>query len=150
VSWRSLYLFSNCPSACKEESARAIRSLNPEWYRDAESRLPEPARNRISAIVRGTVPDAAMLFEKTRFLSLCFNGVPEEKTVILASAVRYSESYDAESLPGIISWIVPSQNGKSGLYSLPVSDIADFVFYYSEYTDIFVHYIDNQGIVAVY
>jgi len=143
------YLFSNCP-LLQEESARAIRSLNPEWYRDAESRLPEPARNRISAIVRGTVPDAAMLFEKTRFLSLCFNGVPEEKTVILASAVRYSESYDAESLPGIISWIVPSQNGKSGLYSLPVSDIADFVFYYSEYTDIFVHYIDNQGIVAVY
>lgn len=143
------YLFSNSP-LLQEESARAIRSLNPEWYRDAESRLPEPARNRISAIVKGIVPDAAMLFEKTRFLSLCFNGVPEEKAVILASAVRYSESYDAESLPGIISWIVPSQNGKSGLYSLPVSDIADFVFYYSEYTDIFVHYIDNQGIVAVY
>jgi len=143
------YLFSNS-QLLQEESARAIRALNPEWYRDAESRLPEPARNRISAIVSGIAPDAAMLFEKARFLSLCFKRIPEEKTVILASAVRYSESYDAESLPGIISWIVPSQNGKSGLYSLPVSDIADFVFYYSEYTDIFVHYMDNQGIVAVY
>lgn len=143
------YLFSNS-QLLQEESARAIRALNPEWYRVAESRLPEPARNRISAIVSGIVPDAAMLFEKTRFLSMCFKRIPEEKTVILASAVRYSESYDAESLPGIISWIVPSQNGKSGLYSLPVSDIADFVFYYSEYTDIFVHYMDNQGIVAVY
>jgi hypothetical protein len=143
------YLFSNS-QLLQEESARAIRALNPEWYRDAESRLPEQARNRISAIVSGIAPDAAMLFEKTRFLSLCFKRIPEEKTVILASAVRYSESYDAESLPGIISWIVPSQNGKSGHYSLPVSDIADFVFYYSEYTDIFVHYMDNQGIVAVY
>lgn len=143
------YLFSNS-QLLQEESARAIRALNPDWYRDAEARLPEPSRNRISAIVNGIVPDAAMLFEKTRFLSLCFKGIPEEKTVILASAVRYSESYDAESLPGIISWIVPSQNGKSGHYSLPVSDIADFVFYYSEYTDIFVHYMDNQGIVAVY
>ncbi len=87
-----------------------------------------------------------MIFEKTRFLSLCFKGIPEEKAMILASAMRYSESYDAESLPGLISWIVPSQNGKSGLYSLPLGDIADFVFYYSEYTDIFVHYIDNQGL----
>lgn len=143
------YLFSNS-QLLQEESARAIRAMNPGWYRDAEARLPEPVRNRTSAIVGGTVPDAAMLFEKTRFLSLCFNRIPEEKSVILASAVRYSESYDAESLPDIISWIVPSQNGKSGLYSLPVSDIADFVFYYSEYTDIFVHYMDNQGIVAVY
>lgn len=142
------YLFSTS-QLLQEESARAIRALNPEWYLDAESRLPEQARNRISAIVSGNVPDAAMVFEKTRFLSLCFKRIPEEKSVILASAVRYSESYDAESLPGIISWIVPSQNGKSGLYSLPVCDIADFVFYYSEYTDIFVHYMDNQGIVAV-
>ncbi|MFZ2285593.1 MAG: hypothetical protein WAV93_01280 [Bacteroidales bacterium] len=143
------YLFSNI-QLLQEESARAIRAINPDWYRDAEARLPEQVRNRLSAIISGSLPEAAMVFEKTRFLSLCFNNIPEEKTVILASAMRYSESYDAESLPGIISWIVPSQNGKSGLYSLPLSDIDDFVFYYSEYTDIFVHYMDNQGLVAVY
>jgi hypothetical protein len=143
------YLFSNS-QLLQEESARAIRAINPDWYRDAEARLPESVRNRLSAIISGSLPEAAMVFEKTRFLSLCFRNIPEEKTVILASAMRYSESYDAVSLPGIISWIVPSQNGKSGLYSLPLSEIDDFVFYYSEYTDIFVHYMDNQGIVAVY
>jgi hypothetical protein len=142
------YLFSNSP-LLQEESARAIRALNPEWFGEAEARLPEAARNRIAAVVRGTIPEAALLFERTRFLSLCFSGIPEEKMILLASAMRYSESYDAGSLPGIISWIVPSQNGKSGLYSLPVSDIATFVFYYSEYTDIFVNYMDNQGDMAV-
>jgi ABC-type multidrug transport system fused ATPase/permease subunit len=37
------------------------------------------------------------------------------------------------------------EDGKTGIYSLPVSDIAVFVFYYSEFTDIFVKYMDNQG-----
>jgi hypothetical protein len=142
------YLFSNS-QLLQEESARAIRTMNPEWYGEAEARLPETARHRIATVVSGNMPDAALLFEKTRFLSLCFRGVPEEKMILLASSLRYSESYDAGSIPGIISWIVPSHNGKSGLYSLRVSDIATFVFYYSEYTDIFVNYMDNQGGISV-
>jgi len=138
------YLFSNS-QLLQEESARALRALNPQWYAEAEARLPETVRNRIAAVVSGEIPEAAMLFEKTRFLSLCFSSIPEEKIVLLASSMRYSESYDSGSLPGVISWIVPTRNGKSGLYALPVNDIASFVFYYSEYTDIFVNYMDNQG-----
>lgn len=137
------YLFSNNP-ILQEESARAIRALNPDWYGDAEARLPEPARGRISAVIAGNIPESAMTFEKTRFLSLCFNNIPEEKMIMLASRMRYSESYDAGSLPGVISWVVPSRNGKTGLYSLPLADIAGFVFYYSEFADIFVNYMDNQ------
>ncbi|MRR22445.1 hypothetical protein EG830_05630 [bacterium] len=137
------YLFSNSP-ILQEESARAIRAVNPGWYRDAESRLPAQARARISAVIDGTSPEAAMIFEKTRFLSLCFNNIPEEKMIMLASRMHYSESYDAGSLPGVISWVVPSRNGKTGLYSLPLADIAAFVFYYSEFEDIFVNYMDSQ------
>lgn len=137
------YLFSNSP-ILQEESARAIRAVNAEWYRDAESRLPIQARARISAVIAGTAPEAAMIFEKTRFLSLCFNNIPEEKMIMLASRMRYSESYDAGSLPGVISWVVPSRNGKTGLYSLPLADIDTFVFYYPEFEDIFVNYMDNQ------
>ncbi len=138
------YLFSN-NLILQEESARAIRAINREWYSDAESRLPGHARTRIEAVIDGTAPEMAMIFEKTRFLSLCFSSIPEERMIMLATAVRYSETYDAETLPGQISWIVPSQEGKSGLYSLPVSDITAFVFHYSEYTDIFVDYMNNQG-----
>lgn len=142
------YLFSNS-QLLQEESARAIRTMSPEWFGETEARVPEATRNRIAAVVRGNVPEAAMLFERTRFLSLCFSGIPEDKLIYLASAIRYSENYDAGSLPGIISWIVPSQSGKSGLYSLSISDIASFVFYYPEYTDIFVNYMDNHGGMAV-
>lgn len=138
------YLFSNSP-VLQEESAAAIRAINREWYNEAESRLQEPSRSRISAVVNGTMPQTAMIFEKTRFLSLCFNNIPEEKLILLASGMRYSESYDTTSLPGLISWVVPSEDGKTGIYSLPVSDIAVFVFYYSEFTDIFVEYMDNRG-----
>jgi hypothetical protein len=87
--------------------------------------------------------------DKTRFLNLCFKGIPEERLVSLATAMKYSESYDAESLPGFITWIVPSVTGKSGLYSLSISDITEFIFHYSEYTDIFVDYIDNRDRITV-
>lgn len=137
------YLFSNSP-ILQEESARAIRRLNPDWYRDVETRLPEPARSRITAVISGTLPESAMIFEKTRFLSLCFKNIPEEKIIMLASQMRYSESYDAGSLPGVISWVMPSKNGKTGLYSLALADIETFVFYYSEFEDIFVNYMDIQ------
>ena len=142
------YLFSNSP-ILQEESAAAIRAINPGWYNETESRLQEPSRSRISAVVNGTMPQTAMIFEKTRFLSLCFSNIPEEKLILLASGMRYSESYDTTSIPGVISWVVPSEDGKTGIYSLPVSDIAVFVFYYSEFTDIFVEYMDNQGELAV-
>lgn len=142
------YLFSNS-QILQEESARAIRAINPEWYRQTEARLLEPAKTRVASVINGTLPQTAMLFEKTRFLSLCFNNIPEEKMIMLASGMRYSESYDAGSLPGVISWVVPSKNGKTGLYSLPVSDIEGFVFHYSEYTDIFVKYMDTQGGMTV-
>ena len=142
------YLFSNS-QILQEESARAIKALNPEWYRETEARLPEPARSRIASVVNGTLPQTAMIFEKTRFLSLCFNNIPEEKMILLASGMSYSETFDATSLPGVISWVVPSKNGKTGLYSLPLSDIAGFVFHYSEYTDIFAQYTDTRGGMAV-
>jgi hypothetical protein len=139
------YLFSNS-QILQEESARAIKTINPEWFRETESRLHETVKNRVASVINGTLPQTSMLFEKTRFLSLCFNNIPEEKMLLLASGMRYSESYDAGSLPGVISWVVPSKSGKTGLYSLPVSDIAGFVFHYSEYTDIFVKYLNTQGV----
>jgi hypothetical protein len=143
------YLFSNSP-VLQEESSRVIRAIDPGWYSDTSYRLQEPSKSRIASVINGTMPRTAMIFEKTRFLSLCFNKIPEEKMIHLASGMHYSETYDAGSLPGVISWVVPSENGKTGLYSLAVSDIAAFVFYYPEYTDIFVDYIDSHGGVAVF
>jgi hypothetical protein len=138
------YLFSNS-KLLQQESARAIRAIDIEWFSEAESRLPEQAREGIAAVINGNIPEMAMIFEKTRFLSLCFKSIPEERIIMLASAMRYSDAYDADSLPGLVSWMVPSHEGRSGLYTLPVSDIARFVFHYSEYTDIFVEYMNTHG-----
>ena len=143
------YLFSNS-QLLQEESARAIRSLNPEWYLATEPRLSGLSGSRLALVVRGELAGAAMIFEKTRFLSLCFSNIPEEKIILLAQGMRYSESYDAGPVPEQLSWVVPSREGKSGLYSLPVRDIENFVFHYIEYTDIFVHYIDRQKSLSGY
>jgi hypothetical protein len=142
------YLFSNS-HLLQEEAAMVIRSFDRDWFTEVEGRLTEQVRNRVAGVISGTLPEVAMIFAKTRFLSLCFNKIPEERMIMLASGMRYSESYDAGPLPGLITWIVPSEQGKSGLYSLPVSDITSFVFHYSEYTDIFADYIDKQSINAV-
>ncbi len=44
----------------------------------------------------------------------------------------------------------PLKMAKADFMRFPWSDIAAFVFYYSEYTDIFVNYMDNQGSLAVH
>lgn len=142
------FLFSQS-QILQEEGALAIRSLNPGWYTEVAARIPEPARQRTAAVMGKRIADVNMVLDKTRFLSLCFIGIPEERMVSLAARMRYSESYDAQTLPGLLTWIVPSEKGKSGLYSLSLSDITDFIFHYSEYTDIFVDYIDNRDRTAV-
>jgi hypothetical protein len=142
------YLFSNS-QLLQEEAAMVIRTVDRDWFTEVEGRLTEQVRNRVTGVVNNTLPEVAMIFGKTRFLSLCFNKIPEERMIMLASCMRYSESYDAGPLPGLITWIVPSDQGNSGLYSLPVSDITNFVFHYSEYTDIFADYIDKQSTDAV-
>lgn len=142
------FLFSQS-QILQEEGAMAIRCINPVWYKDVAVRIPEPARQRTEAVIEQKIPDVNMVLDKTRFLSLCFSGIPEERMVSLAARMKYSESYDAQTLPGLLTWIVPSERGKSGLYSLSFGDITDFIFHYSEYTDIFVSYIDNHDRTAV-
>jgi hypothetical protein len=136
------YLFSNTP-ILREEAACVIRAVNPEWFAGAENRLPDNVRQKIAAVISGSVPGVSMTFEKTRFLSLCFNRIPEERMIMLASGMNYSEAYNSGTHPGLLTWIVPSDQGKSGLYLLPVDDITGFVFHHPEYTDIFVNYIDS-------
>jgi len=136
------YLFSNT-QILQEEAAEVIRTVNPEWFAGAESRLPDQVRQKVASVVSGSVPTVSMAFDKTRFLSLCFNRIPEERMIMLSSGMNYSEAYNSDTHPGLLTWVVPSSRGKSGLYLLPVDYITAFVFHHPEYTDIFVNYIDN-------
>ena len=78
------YLFSNS-QLLQEEAAMVIRTVNRDWYTEVEGRLTEQVRNRVAGVVSDTVPEVAMIFGKTRFLSLCFNKIPEERMIMLAS-----------------------------------------------------------------
>jgi hypothetical protein len=138
------YLFSSS-QLLQEEAARVIRSINPEWFNETEERLAEPVRQRVASLISGQTPNMTTIFEKVRFLSLCFRNIPEERIIHLASAMPYSESYYSGPLKGILNWVIPSDSGKTGLYSLQMEGITEFVFHYSEYTDIFVNYIEGQG-----
>lgn len=138
------YLFSNS-LILQEESARAVREINHAWYAEVSGRLSPHAADRIESVISNSLHETAMIFEKTKFLGLCFRSIPDEKMIMLATAMRYSETYDAGNLPGIISWIVPTKEGKTGLYSLPENDIALFAFYYPEYTDMIISYMNTLG-----
>lgn len=137
------FLFSNS-MILLEESARALRKTDPGQMAKVLLRLPPEAANTIRPIFENTVPEAAGIFSKTRFLNLCFGPVPEERMLFVAERMKYSVVNDAGSLPGMLSWVVPYENERSGLYSLNVNVLTDFVFHYSEYTDIFVGYIDKR------
>lgn len=138
------YLFSGS-QLLQEEAARAIRSINHSWFSEVEERLPETVRQKAAALINGQIPDMATIFEKVRFLSLCFRTIPEERIISLAAGMNYTESYYGAPSKGMLAWIIPSDTGKTGLYSLHVASITEFVFHYSEYTDIFVDYMEGQG-----
>lgn len=127
----------------QEEAARALLTTGTDWFGDVSDRLTLEVRQRTVKIIDKSQPEPAMMFNKVRFLTLCFNRIPEERMLFLASRMTYSHSYDSRPLPGYLTWVVPIGNDKSGLYSLSVNVLADFIFHFSEYTDIFVDYIDN-------
>jgi len=126
-----------------EEGARAIATINRTWFDEAADRIPEQVKAKISTIIEGSRPDVTFVFEKTRFLELCFNGIPEERLLYLASKLKFSETQDTRLMPDQMTWIVPAESDRSGLYTLSVNGLIDFIFHYSEYTDIFVDYIDH-------
>jgi hypothetical protein len=131
------YLFSS-QQILQEEAIKAIKEKKPSLFDKVEHRLPSQTVQLIKGIVSNQIEDVALVYEKTRFLALCFGKIPEERLFNLAKKVRFSESNDSQYLPGVITWIIPIAGGKSGIYSLGWGDITDFVFHNPEYIDLLV------------
>ena len=131
------YLFSS-QQILQEEAVRAIRTINPSLFEKVEHRLPASAVQIMKGIVSNKTDDVALIYDKTRFLALCFGEIPEERLLSLARKVRFSDSNDSQYLPGVITWIIPIAGGRSGIYSLGHGDITDFVFHNPEYIDLLV------------
>jgi hypothetical protein len=131
------YLFSS-QQILQEEATRAIREINPALFEKVEHRLPSQTVQLIKGVVSNKIDDVSLVYEKTRFLALCFGTIPEERLFNLAKKVRFSESNDSQYLPGVITWIIPIAGGKSGIYSLGLGDISDFVFHNPEFIDVLI------------
>jgi hypothetical protein len=136
------YLFSS-QQILQEEAIRAIREMNPVLFSKVEHRLPQQTVQIMKGIVSNKINDVALVYDKTRFLALCFGQIPEERLFNLAKKVRFSESNDSQYLPGVITWIIPIGAGRSGIYSLGLGDITDFVFHNPEYIDLMIGDIEK-------
>lgn len=136
------YLFSS-HQILQEEAIRAIREMNPELFSRVEHRLPQQTVQLMKGIVNNKIGDVALVYDKTRFLALCFGKIPEERLFNLAKKVRFTESNDSQYLPGVITWIIPTGNGRSGIYTLGLGDITDFVFHNPEYIDLMIGDIEK-------
>ena len=136
------YLFSS-RQLLQEEAARAIRATDVSVFTAVAHRIPKQTSNIIKDVIGNKIDDVALIYEKTRFLALCFGAIPEERLISLATKMRYSESGDSRHLPGVITWIIPAKGGRSGLYSLSHSEISDFVFHNPEFLDVLIQYLDK-------
>jgi hypothetical protein len=137
------YLFSS-RQILQEEAARALKFTDPSAFTPVAHRIPHQANSVIKDVIGNRIDDVALIYEKARFLSLCFGSIPEERLISLAKKMRYSESSDTRHLPGVITWIIPAKGGRSGLYSLSHSEISDFVFHNPEFIDVLVQYLDKS------
>jgi len=136
------YLYSSS-QILQEEATRALRKTKPEAFASVAYRLPKQTASIIKEIFADKIEDVALIYEKVRFLALCFGSIPEERLIPLGRKMQYSGSGDSRHMAGVVPWIIPGKDGRSGLYSLTQSEISDFVFHNPEYMDILILCIDK-------
>jgi len=81
----------------QEEAVRIISGSGKELYKTISHRLPENSRGRLDKIAAGEVSNEEFLYEKTTFLTGCFNSVPEEELLTLSCNLKYFKDFTALS-----------------------------------------------------
>jgi hypothetical protein len=85
----------------QEESARLVARSSMELYKSATRRVPLSTKTRLDKIVDTESDSMELLFEKVKFLSANFAGIPEEDLLSLAADMKYVNTRNSEfrSLP---------------------------------------------------
>ncbi len=73
----------------REEAAKLISRSSITLYRSASLRISAEVKEHLDKVVNNKTDPMELLFEKTKFLSICFAGIPEEDLMQLAGEVRY-------------------------------------------------------------
>ena len=92
----------------QEEAVKLAARSNNEFYKSVSQRIPEKTKSRLDRIISGENEEKELLFEKTRFLSSVFKGIPEEELLVLAGELKYVKNIDDkfyESADRCIIWI---------------------------------------------
>jgi ATP:ADP antiporter, AAA family len=153
----------------QEESARLISRSDTELYFSASVRLPGTISKRLDTIINGTADKKGFLYEKVKFLSTFFSGIPEDELLPLALGMEHLNIIDDESIrrsEGCILWISTSEKedydihvlysgesekliGKFGngqnvsVYLLPFITVEEYHFQFPEKSEIILKFIDD-------
>lgn len=80
----------------QEEAASLIAGSNLELYRSVSQRIQAQTKIRIDRIINKETHEKELLLDKTMFLSSLFPGIPEEKLLFLAKAMKFTRILPAE------------------------------------------------------
>jgi AAA family ATP:ADP antiporter len=154
----------------QEEAARLIARSSRELYRSASLRIPEATKLRLDKIVEGQTDDKELLYDKTKYISNCFPGIPEEELLSLSSSVKCTNDPAGtlrQYAEGVILW--PLAGGNNGdvsytlyngdvsalsedlkvdkdnqAYILPLGSVEDFNYQFPERSLEILRYIDRK------
>jgi hypothetical protein len=155
----------------QEESAKLIARSSRELYKSATQRIPRLTKNRLDKIVNGEAEDMGLLFEKVKFLSGTFPGIPEDDLLTMASDMKY-EKYMGNGFnlfpPRCIIWPLPDERSEGStvlihyadqekssaekikiseggaLYFLSLDSVEEFHYQYPDKSFEILKYIDNN------
>jgi AAA family ATP:ADP antiporter len=122
----------------QEETANLIGRSNPELYFSASGRIPGPISNRLNKIINGTADKKGLLYEKVKFLSNFFVGIPEDDLLPLALGIIHLNNFDNESMKhseGSVLWV---STGEQENYDV-------HVFYSGESENLIGKYMNRQN-----
>lgn len=154
----------------REESACLIARSRPELYLSVSERLPDSVKYHLSGIIEGTTDKRDLLFEKVKFLSTHFVGIPEDELLILASGMKYINKpvIDQEGhSEGCIIWPLSGNNDHNQVhifydfagiapeseypgwmnepyYCLPLVVVEQYDFQYPDNSSLVLKYIDDN------
>jgi len=148
----------------QEESARLLTRSEKDLFNEVSSRIPADIRERLKKISGGNMAEEEFVYEKVRFLSLCFTGIREEDLLFLAGSVIYAQKISREIFPqqdGVIVWsgninfvrtIYKTTNltekdfpdGTSDFYYiLPLPAVEEYYHHFPEKAVYIMNYIEN-------
>jgi len=154
----------------QEESANLMGRSTRELYFAASGRIPGHIREQLDKIINGTADKKGFLYEKVKFLSTFFDGIPEDDLLPLALGMIHLNNFDNESLKhseGSVLWVSTGEQenynvhvlysgeaenliGKymnrlnADIYLLPFLTVEEYHFQFPDKADYILKYIDDN------